>query len=192
MLDINKTEKMNLVRAIIESIGDNPNREGLKETPDRVARSWSEMFYGYDDTKKPKVTVFSNHDDGIDYDEVITDSGPFNSFCEHHMLPFRGMYHFAYRPRDKVLGLSKVARIVDYFSARLQVQERLTKQIVDEIETILEPNAIALVLQASHECKELRGVKKPGLMTTSVMRGEFRSDPAMRNEFLQFIINKNQ
>lgn len=187
MIDINLQAKHSLVEAIIEAIGDNANREGLKDTPTRVVKSWKEMFYGYDEEQHPKITIFPNNSDGIDYDEVIMDSGPFHSFCEHHMLPFRGMYYFAYRPKDKVLGLSKVARIVDYCSARLQVQERLTKQIVDEIEKILEPNAIALVLRASHECKELRGVRKPGVMTTSVMRGEFRSDPAMRNEFLQFI-----
>lgn len=196
-----------IVKAMLLAIGENPLREGLKGTPERVARMWQEIFRGYDISKKPKVTVFDNNTDGINYDQIITDSGYFWSFCEHHMVPFFGQYYFGYIPDGKVLGLSKVARIVDFYASKLQVQERLTKEIVDELEgslTILEkittsealqgiipakkPQAIGLVLKGRHLCKEMRGVKKiNGEMITSDLRGKFRTEPETRAEFLQFI-----
>lgn len=178
-----------LIMQVIAAIGDDPHREGLKDTPARVVRSWNELFKGYNQDNRPALTVFDNNTDGIKYDEMILDSGPFNSFCEHHMLPFRGTYHFGYIPDQYVIGLSKVARVVDYYSSRLQIQERLTKQIVDELQEVLKPKAIGIVLQASHECKELRGVHKPGMMTTSDLRGLFRTEPETRAEFLQFTSN---
>jgi GTP cyclohydrolase I len=177
-----------VVELMIESIKDNPQREGLKDTPNRVAKMWNEMFRGYDINQKPKITVFPNNGDGINYDQMIMDTGYFYSQCEHHMVPFFGTYYFAYIPNKKVLGLSKVARIVDYYAAKLQVQERLGKEIVDELEKELKPKGIALVLKARHLCKEMRGVKKiNGEMTTSDLRGAFRKEPETRAEFISFI-----
>lgn len=180
--------KKQAVTDMLWAIGEDPNREGLIDTPRRVSDMWEETFRGYDKTKKPKVTVFSNNGDGIHYDQLITDSGYFYSMCEHHMMPFIGSYYFGYIPNDKVLGLSKVARVVDYYSAKLQVQERLVKEIVDELESVLKPQAIGLVLTARHLCKEMRGVKKiNGEMTTSDLRGKFRSEPETRAEFLRLM-----
>lgn len=187
-------EGMEVVKNMLLAIGENPEREGLSDTPERVARMWKEIFRGYTDNA-PKITTFSNNKDGIHYDQIIMDSGYFWSFCEHHMLPFFGQYYFAYIPLAKVLGLSKVARVVDHFSAKLQVQERLTKEIVDELQTSLYdvrtgsfPKAIGLVLKGRHLCKEMRGVKKiNGEMITSDLRGAFRDEPETRAEFLAFI-----
>lgn len=177
-----------VVELMIESIKDNPQREGLLETPNRVAKMWSEMFRGYDINQKPKITIFNNSNDGLNYDQMIHDTGYFYSQCEHHMVPFFGTYHFAYIPNKKILGLSKVARIVDYFSAKLQVQERLGKEILDELEKELKPQAIGLVLKARHLCKEMRGVKKiGGEMITSDLRGKFKTEPETRAEFISFI-----
>lgn len=176
----------NAVRIILSSIGEDPNRAGLKETPQRVARMYNELFRGYDKKQRPNVTIFENGKDGVQYDEMILDSGYFYSVCEHHMIPFFGHYYFAYIPKHKILGISKVARIVDYYAAKLQVQERLTTQIVDDLQSALEPEAIGLVMKAQHLCREMRGVKKVnGEMTTSVMRGLFRLDSKSRQEFLQ-------
>ncbi len=174
-----------LIESMLCSIGDNANREGLKDTPTRVVKMWKEIYRGYDPTQKPKVTCFPNNGDGINYDQMIMDTGYFYSQCEHHMVPFFGQYYFAYIPNKKVLGLSKVARIVDYYSAKLQVQERLTKEIVDELEKELKPQAIGLVLKARHLCKEMRGVRKiGGEMMTSDLRGKFRTEPETRAEFI--------
>lgn len=165
----------NIVSATLVNIGENEKRKGLKETPLRVAKMYSEIFRGYDVGQKPKITVFDNNSDGIVYDQMIADKGYFYSYCEHHMVPFFGQYYFAYIPDEKILGISKVARTVDYFAAKLQVQERLTKEIVDEIEKQLKPRGIALVMKARHLCKEMRGVKKyDSEMITSEMRGVFK------------------
>ncbi|MES2023330.1 MAG: GTP cyclohydrolase I FolE [Patescibacteria group bacterium] len=182
------SDKEKIVRNMLRAIGDDPKREGLKDTPARIARMWSEMFVGYDKNKKPHITLFSNKKDGIHYDQMIIDTGYFFSHCEHHGVPFFGQYYFAYIPKEKVMGLSKVSRVVDYFSARLQIQERLVKDIVDEIEKAVEPDGIALVLKARHLCKEMRGVKKiESAMITTDLRGSFREDPATRNEFMNSI-----
>lgn len=181
---------VNLVKEMIEAIGDDPTRKGLQDTPARVSKMWKEMFVGYDKSKKPKITVFPNGQDGLKYDEMIIDTGYFYSQCEHHLVPFFGEYYFAYIPNKKIMGLSKVARIVDYFAAKLQVQERLTKEIVDEIEKELKPKGIALVLKGRHLCKEMRGVKKVnGQMTTSDLRGVFRTKSEVRAEFMNLIKN---
>lgn len=187
-----------LVKEIIKRMGDDPRREGLKDTPIRVTKMYKEIFRGYDLSQKPIVTVFDNFKDGIAYDEMIIDTGPFFSMCEHHCLPVFGSYFFGYIASKKVLGLSKVARIVDFYSAKLQIQERLVKEIVDELETSLTdvsdsmlkkpvgPKAIGLILKARHLCKEMRGVKKiGGEMITSDLRGQFRSEPETRAEFLK-------
>jgi GTP cyclohydrolase I len=148
---------------------------------------WKEIFRGYDESQKPDLAIFRNGRDGIDYDEMITDSGYFFSQCEHHCVPFFGNYFFAYVPNKKVLGLSKVARVVDYFSAKLQIQERLVKEIVDYIEKEIQPKGIALIMKGRHLCKEMRGVKKvDGEMTTTVLRGCFRKEPETRAEFISY------
>lgn len=178
-------EKESLIRTELIAIGENPDREGLLETPRRVVKSWDEIYKGYDLNQKPDITVFENGNDGLKISEMIHDKGYFFSQCEHHKLPFFGRYHFAYIPNKKVLGLSKVARIVDYFSSKLQVQERLTKEILDEIEKQVEPLGIALMLEGRHLCKEMRGVKQVNsAMVTSDLRGVFFSKSEVRNEFL--------
>lgn len=178
------------ITRMFEYIGENPNREGLKETPKRIVKMWNEIFRGYRKEDKPKITVFNNKCDGIHYDQMIVDSGTGFSMCEHHMAPFEFSYDFAYIPGDKVLGLSKVARIVDYYAAKLQVQERLVKEIVDELEKELQPKAIGLVIKGRHLCKSMRGVKKEGKMITSDLRGLFKTEPETRAEFLSLVVNK--
>lgn len=173
---------------ILISIGENPDREGLKDTPKRVVKMWQEIFRGYDQKQKPIITTFDNNTDGIFYDQMIVDSGNFFSYCEHHMVPFFGKYYFAYIPNKKIIGLSKVARIVDFYSARLQIQERLVKDVVDELEKVLQPKGLALVIKARHLCKEMRGaLKHDGEMITSDLRGAFRKNGVTRMEFMNFI-----
>lgn len=176
------------IREILYLIGDNPRREGLLDTPKRVAKMYKEVFKGYDKDEKPSITVFDNGHDGIKVDEMIIDTGYFYSHCEHHIVPFFGNYYFAYIPNKKIVGISKIARLVDYYSAKLQVQERLTKEIVDEIERLLKPKGIALIMKARHLCKEMRGVKKYNSeMTTSEMRGVFNKHSKTRQEFLSLV-----
>ena len=193
---MNLTNIENHVRAILREIGENPDREGLLDTPKRVAKMYKEIFRGYDGNQKPIVTTFNNGVDGVAYDEMVVDSGVFYSQCEHHMVPFSGNYWFGYIPslKGKVVGLSKVARVVDYFSAKLQIQERLVHEIVTYLLEALSgggvepPLGLALVMKAEHLCKTMRGVKKKGVMTTSKMLGVFldKDNPA-RNEFLSFV-----
>lgn len=176
------------IREIIGLVGDKPKREGLLDTPKRVSKMYKEIFKGYNKDQKPKITVFDNGHDGIKVNEMIIDTGYFYSHCEHHMVPFFGNYYFAYIPNKKIVGISKIARLVDYYSAKLQVQERLTKEIVDEIEKMLKPKGIALIMKARHLCKEMRGVKKHNSeMITSEMRGVFNNNPKTRQEFLSLI-----
>lgn len=183
------------IRHLLELIGENPDRPGLVGTPDRVRRMYKELFRGYDPTQKPKITVFDNGVDGIVYDSMVVDSGKFHSQCEHHIMPFWGKYWFAYipNPHGKILGLSKIARVVDYCSARLQIQERLVHDIVQMLTDALgkenPPLGVALVMKAHHGCKEFRGVKKEGIMTSSFLSGTFRDDPALRAEFMRFVSN---
>jgi len=173
------------IEEILKLIGDNPDRTGLKDTPRRVAKMYKETFRGYDPEQKPVITVFPNNDDGIKYNQMIGDKGYFYSHCEHHMVPFFGEYYFAYIPNKKIVGISKIARLVDYYSAKLQVQERLTIEIVNELERLLKPKGIALVMKARHLCKEMRGVKKHNVgMITSEMRGVFLKNASARAEFL--------
>lgn len=127
------------VKSIMKFIGDNPERVGLKDTPGRIVRMWQEIFKDYNPQKKPILTTFPNDKDGVSYNQMIIDSGYFFSHCEHHMVPFFGKYYFGYIPGNKIIGLSKVSRIVDYYSAKLQMQERLVKEIIDELESVLQP-----------------------------------------------------
>lgn len=172
---------------LITEIGEDSKRVGLKDTPTRMANMWKEVFKGYDPEQLPEITVFPNNDDGIVYDQIIIDQGRFHSFCEHHMALFYGEYFFGYIPRKHVVGLSKISRVVDYFSSRMQVQERLGNDIVTFLEEKLDPAGIILVLKAHHSCKEMRGIKKEGLMTTSTVRGIFKTDISAKNEFLSLI-----
>jgi GTP cyclohydrolase IA len=182
-----QTDDEDIVTRMLERIGENPNREGLIDTPKRVVKMWNEIFRGYDETKKPKITVFDNGVDGLTYDNMVVDTGDFYSQCEHHMVPFFGNYWFAYVPDKKILGISKVARIVDHYASKLQIQERLVKEVLDEIEKAVQPKGIALVMKGEHLCKTMRGVKKKGFMVTSDLRGVFKDKPETRAEFMRFV-----
>jgi GTP cyclohydrolase I len=171
------------VRTILGNIGEDPEREGLLNTPSRVAKMYAELTAGYriDPDALINDAVFS-----VDYDEMVMVKGiDFYSLCEHHMLPFMGRVHVAYIPNGKVIGLSKIPRIVEMFARRLQVQERMTVQIADFIDAALKPMGVAVVAEGVHMCSVMRGVKKANAkMITSAMRGVFRSDPKTRAEFM--------
>ena len=170
----------------LKALGENPEREGLKNTPRRVARMYAELLSGYhmDPSEVVNGALFN-----ITYDEmVIVRDIEFYSLCEHHMLPFLGRAHVAYMPAGKVIGLSKIPRIVDIYARRLQVQERMTRQIADLIHQLLEPTGVAVVVEGLHLCMMMRGVKKhDARMTTSAMHGAFRTNPSTRQEFLDNI-----
>lgn len=190
---INQQQAKQHLRDLFEYIGENPDREGLKDTPDRILRMWTEIFRGYDKLSCPKVTTFQNGSDGIIYDSMIVDTGDYYSLCEHHSMPFFGQYYFAYipNPQGKILGLSKIGRVVDYCAAKLQIQERLVSDVVSIIQDALgseyPPLGIALVMKGRHLCKEMRGARKKGEMTSSFLTGAFKSETALRNEFLSMI-----
>jgi GTP cyclohydrolase I len=183
-LDKPRIEKA--VREILLAIGDDPNREGLKETPKRVAKMYEEVFSGIDIDAKDVMTVFTT--EGHE-EMVILKDIPFYSMCEHHLLPFYGKAHVAYIPRkDRLSGLSKLARIVETVSRRPQLQERITTQVADTIMKVLKPYGTLVIVEAEHLCMTMRGVKKPGSrMTTSAIRGVFRKRAATRAEALQLI-----
>ena len=173
------------VAEILSAIGEDVQREGLRDTPDRVARMYAELCGGmYEDPKTHLRSVFTEK-----YDEIVLLRDiPFYSLCEHHILPFIGEAHVAYLPTGQVLGVSKLARLVDCFAHRLQTQERLTGQIADYLMQNLKPMGVAVVLQASHSCMTIRGIKKPGsMMVTSALRGLFKKDARSRNEVLSLM-----
>ena len=174
------------VRDILIHIGEDPDREGLLRTPDRVARMYDELTVGYhiDPLRLVNDALFD-----VDYDEmVIVKDIDFYSLCEHHLLPFFGRAHVAYIPDGRVVGLSKIPRIVEMFARRLQVQERMTKQIAEFIQEVIHPKGVAVVVEAAHMCSMMRGVKKANaIMTTSTMAGEFRDCPKCRAEFMSHI-----
>jgi GTP cyclohydrolase I len=174
------------IPAILRAIGENPERHGLTATPRRVAHMYAELFSGY---RADPETLVNGALFDVKYDEmVIVRDIEFYSLCEHHLLPFMGRVHVAYIPSGKVLGLSKIPRIVDMFARRLQVQERMTRQIADFIRDILQPQGVAVVVEGLHLCMMMRGVRKHNArMTTSAMHGAFRSNPATRQEFLDNI-----
>ncbi|MDJ0951407.1 MAG: GTP cyclohydrolase I FolE [Alphaproteobacteria bacterium] len=175
------------VRTLLAFAGDDPTREGLLDTPSRVARAYQEMFAGYEVDPHAFLERTFSETDGYDEMVVMRDIA-FVSHCEHHMLPFIGSAHVAYLPDRRVVGISKLARVVDAFARRLQIQEKLTVQIADAIDTVLEPHGVGVVLRAQHQCMTLRGVGKPGVsMVTSRMTGAFRENPATRREFLAMI-----
>lgn len=174
------------VYKIIGAIGEDPEREGLRNTPERVSRMYAELLSGYNTDPEELINraLFN-----INYDEmVLVRDIEFYSLCEHHMLPFIGRAHVAYLPRGRVIGLSKIPRIVDMYARRLQVQERMTRQIADLLQQKLEPQGVAVVVEAMHLCSMMRGVKKhDARMTTSAMHGAFRANLATRQEFLNNI-----
>lgn len=175
------------VRLILAGIGDDPDRDGVKETPQRVAEMYEEIFAGMHTDAEPLVSVVP----GADFDEMIMVKDiPLYGMCEHHLLPFVGRAHVAYIPSKdgRITGFSKIARVVDVFSKRLQVQERLTTQIADAIDAALEPRGVFVVIEAEHLCMTMRGVKKPGSLTlTSAVRGLFRTDARTRQEAMSHI-----
>ena len=180
------------VRTILSYIGDNPEREGLQGTPERIMRMWKEIFRGYNETQAPKITTFTNGTDGISCTGVVADSGTYYSMCEHHMMPFFGKYWFAYipNPKGKILGISKIGRVVDYCAARLQVQERLAQDVVTMIVNALgeepPPLAVGVIMEGEHLCKTMRGVKKQGKMRSSFYFDNGRL-PELRAELSQFV-----
>ena len=178
------TEVAEAVRTLIRWAGDDPAREGLVDTPERVARAWQEYARGY--AEDPSIHLSRTFEEVGGYDEIVLLKDiPFQSHCEHHLAPIIGKAAIAYLPRDRVVGISKLARVLQGFARRLQVQERLTAQVADAIWQHLEPKGVAVVIEASHACMTARGVGTPGvMMTTSRMMGTFREDERSRREVL--------
>jgi len=181
-----------LVREFIELIGDDPNREGLKETPKRVARMWvEELASGYWEDPSKYVKLFSIEEYLRYEDIVLVKDVPVRSICEHHLLPFFGKAHLAYIPTEKVLGFSKFARILSVYSRRLQLQERLTQQVADFLDSTLRPKGLLLVIEALHTCALVRGVEEPMIMTTITSRGVLRDNDELRSEVLSLLMRSN-
>ena len=179
-----REEAEEAVRTLLRWAGDDPTREGLVGTPDRVVRSYEEFFAGY--TEDPTELLQRTFGETDGYDEmVLLRDVAFESHCEHHMVPIIGTVHVAYLPKDRVVGISKLARVVEVYAKRLQIQEKMTAQIAETIQEVLDPRGVAVVVSAQHQCMTTRGVKKAGVsMVTSRMLGVFKDDRAMRQEFL--------
>lgn len=191
--DISRDEAEKAIKTLLSYIGENPDREGLKGTPDRIIRMWDEIFRGYDKDKIPRITTFPNEDKCTD---IVFDSGDYYSMCEHHVLPFFGKYYFAYipSPDGRILGISKIARVIGYCAARLQLQERLAIDIIKMLDAALNGKALgfAIVMRGQHLCKTMRGVRNIGKMTISHFTGVFKDDPDKRNEFYKLIDLQNE
>lgn len=185
---ISRSKAHKCLRELLQYVGENPEREGLRGTPDRILRMWEEIFRGYDSTKKPKITTFDNEDKVSD---IVFDSGDYFSMCEHHILPFFGKYYFAYvpSPTGRILGISKVARVIGYCAAKMQLQERLAKESVEMLSEALGNDhlGMALVMKGTHLCKSMRGVKNQGKMTVAYLSGCFKDDSEARKEFYNLI-----
>jgi len=182
-----KEEAEAAVRTLIQWAGDDPDREGLRGTPDRVVRSYGEFFAGY--AQDPRAVLERTFSETGGYDEmVLLKDITLESYCEHHMVPIVGVAHIAYMPDQRVVGISKLARVMEIFAKRLQIQEKLTTQIAETIDEVLQPKGVAVVIEASHQCIATRGIHKPGVqMVTSALLGCFREDPSTRREFLGMI-----
>ncbi len=179
-----------LTEDLLRQIGEDPKREGLIRTPDRVAKSWMTFVKGYKQTPEDVVgdAIFNEK-----CDEMVTVKNiDFFSLCEHHLLPFKGVAHVSYLPSENIIGLSKIPRIVEVFARRLQVQERLTQQIADSLQSVLQPKGVAVMIEAEHLCMQMRGVeKKSSFMVTSAVRGIFRENNKTREEFLSIVGKKS-
>ncbi len=174
---------------MLEAIGENPAREGLVKTPERVAKAWKFMCSGYSQKPEDILTTF----DAEGADEMVFQSAPFSSNCEHHMLPFVGVCHIGYIPRGRIVGLSKLPRLVDVFAKRLQVQERLGNQIADALMEHLNPEGVGVYIQCRHFCMEIRGIQKIGAVTvTSALRGSIKDHAGARQEFLSIVAQSSQ
>ena len=186
---VDRAEAEAAVRSLIRWAGDDPDREGVLETPARVVSAFEEYFSGY--REDPVAVLASTFEEHEDYDEIVVLRDiRFESHCEHHIAPIVGKVHVAYLPRSRVVGISKLARVVDIFARRLQIQEKLTTQIADTINEVLQPRGVAVVIEAEHHCMTTRGIHRPGtLMVTSRMLGAFRANPTTRREFLAMIGN---
>ncbi|MDT8345184.1 MAG: GTP cyclohydrolase I FolE [Thermohalobaculum sp.] len=177
------------VRTLLRWAGDDPDREGLLDTPARVARAYRDWFRGYHEDPAEMLARTFEEVEGYDEMVVLRDIR-FESYCEHHLAPIIGVAHVGYMPTDRVVGISKLARLVDAFSKRLQVQEKMTAQIANTLNEVLRPRGVAVVIEGEHHCMSTRGVHKPGVsMVTSTMLGEFRDDPRTRKEFMDIIGN---
>ena len=175
-----------IILDLLKEIGEDPEREGLQKTPHRVAKSWTTFAKGYKQTPEEVVgdAIFNEHCDEV----IAVKDIDFFSLCEHHLLPFKGVAHVGYLPEKKIIGLSKIPRIVDIYARRLQVQERLTQQVADALQDVLNPKGVAVVIEAEHLCMQMRGVeKKSSFMITSAVRGAFRENNKTREEFLSII-----
>lgn len=183
---VSDAEVRDALRTLLLAIGEDPDREGLVSTPDRIMRMWKEIFRGYDAEKKPTITTFRNTNRE---EEMIFDTGEYYSMCEHHILPFFGRYYFAYLPDPdgRILGISKVARVVGYCAARLQLQERLVEDIIQMLSDALKGKArgFAILLRGRHLCKTMRGVRNRGEMAVTLYTGEFKKNRQLRLEFLK-------
>lgn len=185
--DTGETSAQDAVVRMLQAIGEDPSREGLRETPARVVKAWGEWFKGYSQDPASFMKTFEDGAEDCDEMVLLTDI-PIYSHCEHHVTPFIGVAHIAYIPRGKIVGLSKIARVVEVFSRRLQVQERLTNQIANCLQDYLDPLGVAVVIKAKHFCMATRGVKMPNVdTTTSAMRGVFLTKPEARAEFMGLI-----
>ena len=175
------------VRTLLKWAGDNPHREGLLDTPSRVVKAYEQWFKGYDED--PVAMLQRTFEEVEGYDEmVVLRDIRFESYCEHHMAPIIGKAHVAYVPTDRIVGISKLARVVDAFAKRLQVQEKMNAQIANTLMDVLKPRGVAVVLEAEHHCMSTRGVHKPGVsMVTSTMLGAFKTDRDLRRDFMSII-----
>lgn len=182
-----RAEAEEAVRTLLRWAGEDPKREGLLDTPKRVVKSYQEFFSGYQDN--PTDILSRTFEETEGYDEIILLKDiRLESHCEHHMVPITGRAHVAYLPRNRVVGISKLARVVDAYAKRFQIQEKLTVQIATTIQDVLQPRGVAVMIEANHQCISTRGVHKPGVsMITSHMIGEFRDNPSTRREFLSMI-----
>jgi len=187
---ISQAQAEDAIRVLLEWAGENPQREGLLDTPKRVAKAYRDWFSGYQ--MDPREYLARTFEEVAGYDEMIVLRDiEFESHCEHHMAPIIGRAHVGYLPSGKVVGISKLARVVDVYARRFQVQEKLTAQIAQAIQDVLQPRGVGVVIEATHECMTTRGVHKRGVsMVTSKMLGEFREDARTRSEFLRFLDGK--
>jgi len=180
------------VRTLIAYAGDDPDREGLRDTPKRVVSAYDEFFAGYRDD--PLEVLSRTFDDVAGYDDIVMLRDiELHSHCEHHMVPFIGRAHIAYFPTDRVVGLSKLARVVEVFARRLQTQETMTAQIAETIDRVLKPKGVAVMIEAVHQCMSTRGVRKPGVATiTTQFTGVFKEDPAQQARFMTLATDRNR